>query len=353
MKILIVHPSLKELGGAEQVFLQTVNALTEKNADIFVLGQLPKQGLLSSAKGNIVKITYSKSEIRFRKFQVYQKFLRHEYLKRRLKRKIGPMDLEILTQDLMYFLGVGAKKVAYVNYPENLWRVEGKGGKSKWFWKLFYLPVSRRLRHYAKEIDILLCNSEYTRQAILTKWKRDATVIYPPVAVENFKPAPKEDFVVTVGRFVSIKNYELVVEVAKRMPHVKFIIIGRKQTSDPYYEKIARSKPENLALMPNLPADRMNIILSKAKLYLHTMVGEHFGISVVEAMAAGCIPVVHNSGGTREIVQDVGYIYNNVDECVDCINRGLASNLEPATIAQHAHKFSSENFKKTLLTVLF
>jgi hypothetical protein len=88
MKILIVHPSLKELGGAEQVFLQSVNALTEKNADIFVLGQLPKQGLLSMLKGNIVKITFSKSEIRFRKFQVYQKFLRQEYLKRRLKRKI-------------------------------------------------------------------------------------------------------------------------------------------------------------------------------------------------------------------------------------------------------------------------
>jgi alpha-1,2-mannosyltransferase len=353
MKILVVHPYLKELGGAEQVFLHAVKALAEKSKSVIVLGGLPnREDFGKIANANVVDIPYGRAGFRLRKFQVYQKFFRHEFLRNKLRRKIGSVHLEVLTQDPMFLLGVGARKVAYVHYPENLWRVQGATRRFRRFWKVFYLPISLRVRQQVSKIDLLFCNSEYTKQAILAKWGRDAEVIYPPVEVESFQPGSKEDFVVTVGRFVRTKNYELVVEVAKRLPYLKFVIIGRKQSHDPYYAKIEKLKPNNLVLLPNLPTAEMRVVLGKAKLYLHTMIGEHFGISVVEAMAAGCIPIVHNSGGTKEAIGNLGYVYNTLPECVDCIYRALDSKTEPEKIAEHARMFSSENFKKSLINAL-
>ncbi len=252
----------------------------------------------------------------------------------------------------MFLLGVGRKKVAYVHYPENLWRLESSSSHGKRLWKLFYLPILLSLRKQVSHVDLFLCNSNYTKKAISQKWGRNAEVIYPPVDVENFSPAQKEDFVVSVGRFVKTKNYELVIEVAKRMPSVKFVIIGRKQISDPYFEKIRRMKPKNVELLANAPFDVLASTIGRAKVYLHAMVGEHFGISVVEAMAAGCIPVVQNSGGTKESIADFGYAYGDVEECVGYIKKALDSNKDPRLIAEHAERFSSENFRKTFVATL-
>ena len=348
--MLVVHPYLTELGGAEKVFLHIVEALQEQVEDVVVLGSFPKQSEFQKVRSApIVQTHYPYFDIGLNRFQVYQRFLWHELLRNGLRRKIGKVDLEILSQDPMFLVGAGKRRVAYVHYPENLWRLEGGSAGRKRFWKLFYLPVTLSLRRQVSRTDLLFCNSEYTRKAIMAKWGRTAQVIYPPVDVEGFTPAPKEKFVVTVGRFVSTKNYELILEVARIMPQIKFIIVGRKPKNDEYYEKIKESKPSNLLLLANLPYAEMISLLGRAKVYLHTMVGEHFGISVVEAMAAGCIPIVHDSGGTKEAIGNFGYIYNDTNECVKCINTALNSKVEPAIFADRASNFSVENFKKNLI----
>jgi alpha-1,2-mannosyltransferase len=343
--VLVIHPYFHSLGGAEQVFLHTVNALAEREKEVYVLGELPKQSKFRDlVSANVVGIPYSKHGFRFRRFQVYQRFIYHELFRSKLRRKIGAVDLEVLTQDPMSLLDVGKKKVAYVHYPENLWHLDTASALLRSFWRIFYLPVSLSLQRQVNKIDLILCNSNYTRKAIQTKWKRTATVLYPPVDVENFKPAPKKDLVVSVGRFVRTKNFEIVLEVAKRLPQLKFVIIGRKESYDPYYSKINSSKPDNVTLLANLSSSEMSSVLGTARVYLHTMIGEHFGIRVVEAMAAGCLPI--------EIVDRVGCTYDDIDECVDCINRALSSKQDPKSIAEGAQKFSSDNFKKAFLRTL-
>jgi glycosyltransferase involved in cell wall biosynthesis len=230
--------------------------------------------------------------------------------------------------------------------------MQRSGLKHRWFWKLFYWPNTFQLKRQIKKIDLLICNSLYTKNAIMTYWGRDAEVIYPPVDIEAFKPRLKEPFVVSVGRFAPEKNYELIVQVAKQMPHVHFVIVGRKPSGDSYYDKIATMKPDNLDLETDVTRDGLSTLLGRAKIYLHSMIGEHFGISVIEAMASGCIPVVHNSGGPKETCEQIGFLYNNVEECVKAIGEELKSNENSNDIEKKKKMFSADNFKKHFLASL-
>jgi glycosyltransferase involved in cell wall biosynthesis len=74
---------------------------------------------------------------------------------------------------------------------------------------------------------------------------------------------------------------------------------------------------------PNNQEVKMGL-LRKAKVFLHTSLFEPFGISIVEGMGAGCIPVVHDSGGPREFVPH-NWRYKNVEEAVQKINQALCS----------------------------
>jgi glycosyltransferase involved in cell wall biosynthesis len=171
------------------------------------------------------------------------------------------------------------------------------------------------------------------------------------VSIKEFKPATeKENTVITLGRFVPFKNYEAINEVAKFLPEVKFKIIGIKQDIG-YYEKIKRTKPKNVFLLTNLTRSEVISELSKAKVYLHTTIGEHFGIAIVEAMASGCIPVVHNSGGAPEVIGDLGHVYNDNKECVDKIREALNADISLNKLVERAKMFDSERFEKEILNL--
>ncbi len=354
LRVVVVHPYMHIMGGGERVCLQIVRSLLEDGHDVTLVSEPVDQDDLIEVSGSsllkdVKRVPYKPFEPKVKKFSVYQRVLHHMIMT--AGRKVAEADLEILTQDVMFTCDVGAKKVAYVHYPEYLVHLEGAKSASRLFWRAYYAPVIWYWHRQIRKIDLFLCNSQYTRRAIKEKWGKDATVIYPPVDVEKIRPAPKEEFVATVGRFVKEKNYELVLEVAKLMPEVKFLIMGRKQDEN-YYEKIKNSKPSNVELLTDLSSEDLFSILGKAKVYLHTMIGEHFGISIVEAMAAGCIPVVHNSGGMREAIGDFGYVYSNIKECCDCISRALHKKVEISRITEYAKRFSSKNFREKIKKVL-
>ena len=353
-KILVVHPYLDVVGGAEEVLLKILEALTECSQSISLIGELPFGSIFDDLPISSVKqIPYgSKAVFKPRRFQAYQRLWYHLNLMYKLRRETGKVDLEINTRDPMYFIGAGKKRVAYVHFPQNLVCMQRDGFKYRWFWKMFYWPNTFQLKRQIKKTDFLMCNSLYTKNAIMAYWGRTAEVVYPPVDIEDFHSLQKEFLVVSVGRFSPEKNYELIVQVAKQMSNVKFVIIGRKPSDDLYYDKIFKLKPDNLDLQTDVTRAALSVLLGKAKIYLHSMVDEHFGISVVEAMAAGCIPVVHNSGGPKEICEQIGFLYNNVEECVKAIEAALQSTTEPNVIADRAKIFSTDNFKRNFVSSL-
>jgi glycosyltransferase involved in cell wall biosynthesis len=121
--------------------------------------------------------------------------------------------------------------------------------------------------------------------------------------------APREPLVVTVARFGQGKGVELVPEIASLTDNnIRFLIIGLLHDLNVFQavkRRISELKLEGrVTLITDASCEKIKESLSKAKVYLHTTKMEHFGISIVEAMSMGCLPVVHNSGGALEFVPD-------------------------------------------------
>ena len=140
----------------------------------------------------------------------------------------------------------------------------------------------------------------------------------------------------------------------------QFVSESRKSAKQararPAASLVGASAPSNLSIIVS-PLRMVKEILAKAKVYVHCAQNEHFGISIVEAMAAGCVPVVHNSGGPREIVsEDAGCKWDSLREAVGQIstlieNDDVRSAFSKASISR-SRQFGPEEFESGLRRVL-
>jgi len=210
-------------------------------------------------------------------------------------------------------------------------------------------------------VGILLSVSDFTRGFIAKKWKRDSKTVYPPCPVEAFsefsKVQPRENLVVTIGRIVPEKRFHLFVELARLVPETRFVAIGSlSDDTSAYYERLKRTAPENVSFVLS-PLRKVKNILGRAMAYVHCAENEHFGITIVEAMAAGCVPIVHDSGGPREIVtSDVGFRWSNLSVAARQIgllaeNDSLRRELSVASSVR-ATQFRPDVFESGITTVL-
>jgi len=203
---------------------------------------------------------------------------------------------------------------------------------------------------------LVVANSCYTAGEIKQYSGKTVEVLYPPFSScisaigKNTPKDSEQNLVVTTSRLDFNKLLERIPYIAALTnPKIHFAIIGRLYNPAPLANLQRLTKKMGLSnrisFYPNLPTPQKIELLKKAKLYLHTMIGEHFGISIVEAMALGCIPIVHDSGGMREFVAPK-YRYRTIEEAAAKIETEITSwsplNAENAkTVAQ---KFSIQNF---------
>jgi glycosyltransferase involved in cell wall biosynthesis len=186
-------------------------------------------------------------------------------------------------------------------------------------------------------------------------------VLYPPIPnfffPQNCPMAeqPREDLVVTIARFGCGKGVELVPDIANlTCKNIHYVMIGLAHDQSiiqAVRNKIKRLHLEaRITIVPNASRQDMKNYLAKAKLYLHTMENEHFGISIAEAMRMGCIPVVHNSGGAPEFVPD-RYRYATIQDAGVIINNAVQNwnSAEAKGLIRLAARFSETNFSKKFM----
>jgi alpha-1,2-mannosyltransferase len=209
----------------------------------------------------------------------------------------------------------------------------------------------------------VLTNSKFSRRAILESFEyADVQVLSPPVEVEAFrshslKSDERQDIILVIGRIDPEKNIEAALRLArilkKRAIGKRMIIIGTLVQQNLRYfhrlQKIVRDLEikDYVTFQTNIGLESLFIIMRKAKVYFHPMVGEHFGISIAESMAAGLAPVVPTIGGPTEFVPRK-FQFDSLDEAACMVSPALKlSTTERRLISDSVLKFSTSNYTKS------
>jgi glycosyltransferase involved in cell wall biosynthesis len=210
---------------------------------------------------------------------------------------------------------------------------------------------------------LLVTNSKFMQRIVKTTLNRDAIVIYPPVdtnafSSKCFKPRKEGNLVAVIASYTPKRRLEQLPLIAQQTKAARFIVIGKTDeysilTIQRLEENIRALRVEDkITLLKNAPFTELQNILANAKVYLHTMPFDHFGISVVEAMASGCVPVVHRSGGPWTDILDAkqgayGFSYSTPSEAADYIDMLLTDERLRSRIAAKA-SYRSTKYDKTV-----
>lgn len=181
----------------------------------------------------------------------------------------------------------------------------------------------------------IIVNSEYTKGWLQNYWKREGTVFYPPIDVPSTFNQTRNLDLVCVGRFNKgkrSKRQDVVIDVFKDLigmgyTEMNLYLIGYNQDND-YVNQLKESATGfPVFFYENCSTEKRITLLNQSTFYISAcgyenneseepMLVEHYGISVVEAMSQGCIPVVIGKGGHKETVDDEinGYHWNTKEE---------------------------------------
>lgn len=166
----------------------------------------------------------------------------------------------------------------------------------------------------------------------------------------------KKDQILVFGRISREKRLDLALELAKELP-MKFIIAGAVNPgNEGYYRSLLSLAPENVTFIANPSEEMKDELFRDSKIFLHFRKRENFPISVLEAIAYGCIPVVPRSGGTwTDIVQrgEYGFGYSDISEAIQCITKARNLNQDKSRhILDSRNRFSFQNFRRGYIEMI-
>jgi glycosyltransferase involved in cell wall biosynthesis len=307
-KVAIVHEWFDTLGGSESVVEQLLHLYP--HADLYSLVDFlpPEQRwIIQNKKVNtsfIQNLPFSR-----RKFRNYLAFM---------PLAIEQFDLTgyplVLSSSHAFAKGFiptpGQVHISYIHTPiRYAWDLQSVYLKNSNMEKGVKSLIARSILHYirnwdsrtANGVDVLIANSNFTAQRIWKYYRRESTVIYPPVDVESFQVCEtKEDYFLTVSRLVHYKQVDIIIDAFRQLPDQRLVVIG----DGPLFDQLNRTKPENVELLGR--RDRADVIkaMQKARALVYAA-KEDFGIVPVEAQACGTPVIAYGAGGALETVNPV------------------------------------------------
>lgn len=215
--------------------------------------------------------------------------------------------------------------------------------------RLVMPPLSHYLRNWdalsATRVHHFAANSATVAKRLRTYYRRDATVIYPPVSTDDFAAVPAgevEDFYLMVGELVPYKRPDLAIEAFNRSGR-KLVVIGGGEML-PAIRAMAGPTVTVLGPQP-FAALRWHYARAKGLVFPGE---EDFGIVPVEAMASGRPVVAFRKGGATETVVEgvTGTFFDRQtsDELIAALERAEATPFDPGTIVAHARSFGADRF---------
>jgi glycosyltransferase involved in cell wall biosynthesis len=169
-------------------------------------------------------------------------------------------------------------------------------------WIGFQRPYDRRAVAHA---DRIVAISQNVRRRIAHYYGREAEVVYPPVATSRFRFQEVGDTWLSVGRLYPEKRIDLLFEIFRQLPKEKLILVGGHAVGDRAVRYLAHLKaPSNVTMTGEITDDALVDLYATCRGLITAAVDEDFGITPVEAMAAGKCVLATDEGGYRETVVD-------------------------------------------------
>lgn len=225
-------------------------------------------------------------------------------------------------------------------------------------WVVRYLLHRLRLWDYrsAQNVDEFIAISQFIQKRIWKAYRRESTVIYPPVDLERFSLCEqKEGFYVTASRMVPYKRIDLIVEAFAKMPDKKLVVIG----DGPEMNKVRAKVGDNVEIMGYQPFEVLKDHLQKAKAFVFAA-EEDFGIAPLEAQACGTPVIAFGKGGALETVltnitnDPTGRLFAEqtvASLCQTVIDFDKSENLiRPEDCRKNAERFAIQQFQSQFET---
>jgi glycosyltransferase involved in cell wall biosynthesis len=393
---------LSPCGGAERLTLVTMQALSQKdvNFDLTTCVQ-PNLEKLENAYGSKIASIVKKAE----KINVL-KSLEEPVIDKIIKK--GNYDITINTHgDTLPFYHHSLSKsnaVTYCHFPSAKFHIDSEnleylrdiriGGDFAQVHEMDYSktkitpnfkPETRqKVKKYFEFLRVkydslmkntlVLANSDYTCRTIARLFSIHPKILYPPVDVETFREAAlksttqREDMILVISRIAPDKQIENAIKVEKILKDRgigKVLVIAGNlhRYDDHYYQQLKKmitdyNLSDYVSLQTNVSFSKLIQLMQLSKVYFHPRIDEHFGISIVEAMAAGLVPIVSDVGGHTEFVPSK-YHFHTLDHAADLIELAFEAATTTTTnsdrrlaISNSTNKFSNANYVKSFNLIL-
>lgn len=276
--------------------------------------------------------------------------------------------------DLLFFLSDGS--VPFIFAKKNILHIQVPFTKKS-------VKISPFLNFIKSKLFFsIVCNSNFTAKFSKKIFPKNVEVLYPPVDVSKFHSSDKkENVILSVGRFDNIlnaKKQEILIQAFKKLypkldSNWKLVLAGGSMVSEKentylnFLKKESVNFPIDIVVNPSF--EELKNIYANSKIYWHAAgykvnenkhpeYTEHFGMTIVEAMASGLVPIVIKKGGIPEIIKNNnnGYLWEKIEELVSHTLFLIKNPEKLEELKKEAQKqsclYSKENFEKKFLSII-
>lgn len=395
-KVALVHDYLGEFGGAERV----LEALCEIWPKAPIYTAFYRKGSAYDRFNDRKIITSWAQKVPFFTSYLHSPL---RFLAPLIWNSFDFSDFDVIVSSSSWYVTRGFKnkgkaiEICYCHTPPRY--LYGYQTSVDWqkYWpvRLYALIVNHFMRVYdyeaAQRVDWFIANSREVQARIKKFYRRDSTVIYPPVDVGPFarkttndkrlmqeqtldvSPSAFDDYFLVVSRLVGAKNVDLAVKVCKNLKlKLKVVGVGRELDG---LRRLAESLPRSdlgvrsdlggsggrgdnmIEFVGDVDDEELIRLYQNCRAVIFPASQEDFGLVPVEAMAAGKPVIALAEGGVLETVIDgkTGVYFNEpqtgslglaINKFIELEKKGA---FDPRFIKKHAEKFSKERFKKEIL----